>query len=92
MALQLKKPLYDPNAPENRYPKWVHIEGKPSVLVQNEDEEKALSKPKSSKEEAPVEDDKDALLAQAALLGLTIDKRSGVQKIKDAIAAAQKSD
>lgn len=92
MALQQKKPLYDPRAPENEYPKWIHFDRKPSVLVQNADEENALvAKSKPVKDEDGA-DDKDALLAEAERLGIAIDKRSGVQKIKDAIAAAKKPD
>lgn len=87
----LRKPPYDPD--QNRYPKWV---GK--VIVQNQEEHDALLAKEDAKPEVKAEvkteakaDDKDALVAQATDLGIDVDKRWGVERLKTEIAAKQKA-
>lgn len=95
MPAQPKPKLYDPGAPENRYPRMVYPDDPPKPgtgkLVNSKDEHDALIAASApAPEPEPEPDDKDALLAQAEALGLDIDKRSSVAKIKDVIEAAQK--
>lgn len=99
MPAQPKPKLYDPGAPENRYPKMVYPDDPPKPgtgkIVNSKDEHDALlaaSAPKIEDAPTPPADDKDELLAQAEELGLKLDKRSGIEKIKAAIADAKKSD
>lgn len=94
-----KPKLYDPNAEENRYPKMVYPDDPPKPgtgkIVNSKDEHDALiaasaPAPAPEPDDDDKADDKDALLAQAEALGLDIDKRSSVAKIKAAIEKAQK--
>ncbi len=99
MPAQPKPKLYDPGAPENRYPKMVYLDDPPKPgtgkLVNSKDEHDALLAASAPAPAAETEaddsdsDDKDVLLAKAAELGLDIDKRSSVAKIKAAIAKEQ---
>lgn len=59
MAAVKKAPLYDPGAPENRWPKWAKNLAGEAKIVANEEEEAAYAKtgtPKTAdKVEAKVE-------------------------------------
>lgn len=94
----------DPDAPpptDNRYPKWVHFtDGRESLLVKTEAEERALRPPPPPSEaesefwaalteaEAQPPDDREALLESALAYGIAVDRRWGVARLKAAIAEA----
>lgn len=67
------------------YPKWLHTEGKPSVLVENEAAE-LLFNEQNDGDPAGSDDDRPALYDQAYVLGVKIDKRWSSTRIKAAIA------
>lgn len=66
------------------FPKWVTpSDGSPPRVVQDADEEAALMASK------PSEPDKTSLRATAASLGIEVDGRWNVDRLKTEIAAAQ---
>lgn len=77
----------------DKYPKYLYRAGE-TILVRNEDEESALEgKWYESPADVPEDGqelDRDQLLKEAEALGLKLDKRQGVDKIKAAIDEAKK--
>lgn len=73
------------------YPKAIYLPGESDpVVVHTAEHEAALLVPNEPEPEAaPSVSDKNALLAEAADLGIEVDRRWGVQRLRDAIAAAR---
>lgn len=88
----------------SEYPKFLHFEGKPSIIAQSKaEEDKLLSgkevvtanvtrihvdiAPIEDRNPVPITSEKDALISQANIRGVKIDKRWGTDKIKAALAA-----
>lgn len=67
------------------YPKWVHPEGKPSLIVQSYDEEQAALGGDPVVREA---DEKVRLLKVGEVKGVKIDKRWSVENMRAAIIGA----
>jgi len=84
------KPAYDPQAPENAYPKWVHFDDKrPSVLVESAEEEAALASGDDGADDFTAEGpqaEREALIAQAEKQGIKIDRRWSIEKLRGALA------
>lgn len=67
------------------FPKWVHRDGRPSVLVHGKEHEAALLAPT---EPPTTADDKEILQAQAAELGIDVDRRWSAKRLQSEIDAA----
>lgn len=79
------------------FPKWLHAPDGSSVLVDNAAEQLALGEgwydtPTLAEAAAAAAPDKDALLAKAKELGLSVDGRWGIDRIAQAIAEASLND
>lgn len=66
----------------HEYPKWITLADGSGITVQNADEEAAAT----AKDEP---DERAALLDQAKELGLNPHHKSGIDKLREMIAAAQ---
>ena len=64
------------------FPKWLHFNGKPSVLVHDAEEEAKIFGETVAPE---TESEKDALLKMAGEKCIQIDKRWGVEKLKSVL-------
>ncbi len=98
MPAKPKPELYDPT--KHPYPKMVYpgdpMPGTGKIVNSKEEEDDFRAKiaPVAEKktEEKKDEPEKDGLLAQATMLGVAVDKRWGVERIKSEIAQAKKAD
>jgi hypothetical protein len=86
------RPLYIPA--DNPYPKMVYPGApKPGTgkIVNSKEEHEALLALAIPEPKAEVTEEKENLLKEAEALGVEIDKRWGLQKLKDAIAEKRKA-
>jgi len=63
------------------YPKWLHFEGKPSVLVNTREEEDQAT---ADADQSP-SDERGELMSRCDMRGIKYDKRWGTEKLRAAL-------
>ncbi|MEK7945727.1 hypothetical protein WKR98_13300 [Pigmentiphaga sp. YJ18] len=69
------------------FPKWVTLADGSQILVENAEEEAIVTEGK--KEDDAPDPERDVLLARAKELGLKVHPATGLDKLREKIAAAQ---
>lgn len=71
------------------FPKWVTLADGSQILVENAEEEAIVTEDKKEDGDPAADAEREALLAQAKELGLKVHPATGLDKLREKIAAAQ---